>query len=555
MLKKHRVLIIVIVMTLVVMISYSSILNINTAQTSINNQKNGVGNKNEEMDIDDMKNVENEKLDPEILRKQKRERGQNGGTVFDADNIQVGLPDNNNNDNFFGNEDDIPIQTTLKKTDDKLLIECLVRASKQNNQLSIEKTKENWFSYMKTITSEKKEKCHYSNQRDYDKQPVRVVRQLTDFQENVECQLPCSSVHQGGPYTDSSIHSISSCEKSMYETLENVKPYGRKYDIVATTDTKSDVPLGYYSWKEYPYFKKPIKKIHNKEQGLVAAFISNCSPQFRLDYMNRLIAAGIKVDSYGHCNHNKQQRQTKAQDYNGAKMEISSSYKFVMSFENSETDDYVTEKLFGVFTIGSVPIYHGAPNGKKFFPSPNAGIFVNDFKSPEDLAAHLKFLDENDDEYEKCLQWKKTGPTKDWMVVMDQLKANGDCRTCIKVADLQRKEVGMVVNKNASMQLVPKSFTPNDGIVVFIRERNTFWFTSVAIPYSTTYVELVEIFSTALDHKGEIYSANDLWTKDPIIDFKMKDKTIKLTQNQEIEVLFADLDFFWHSKKLPPGEE
>ncbi|KAM9954106.1 hypothetical protein ACTFIR_009234 [Dictyostelium discoideum] len=554
MLKKHRVLIIVIVMTLVVMISYSSILNINTAQTSINNQKNGVGNKNEEMDIDNMKNVENEKLDPEILRKQKRERQQNGENVFDANNIQVGLPDSNNN-LLFGNEDDIPIQTTLKKTDDKLLIECLVRASKQNNQLSIERTKENWFTHIKKISSEKKDKCHYSNQRDYDEKPVRIVRQLTDFQEKVECQLPCSSVHQGGAYIDSSINSHSSCEKSMYETLENVRPYGRKYDIVATTDTKSDVPLGYYSWGEYPYFKKPIKKIHNKDQGLVAAFISNCGPQFRLDYMNRLIAAGIKVDSYGHCNHNKEQRQTKAHDYNGAKMEISSSYKFVMSFENSETDDYVTEKLFGVFTIGSVPIYHGAPNGKKFFPSPNAGIFVNDFKSPEDLAAHLKFLDENDEEYEKCLQWKKTGPTKDWMAVMDQLKVNGDCRTCIKVADLQRKEVGMVVNKNASMQLVPKSFTPNDGIVVFIRERGTFWFTSVAIPYSTTYVELVEIFSNALNHKGEIHSANDLWSKEPIIDFKMKDKTIKLTQNQEIEVLFVDLDFFWHSKKLPPGEE
>lgn len=30
-------------------------------------------------------------------------------------------------------------------------------------------------------------------------------------------------------------------------------------------------------------------------------------------------------------------------------------YKFTFAFENSETDDYVTEKLFGPLAAGSVP--------------------------------------------------------------------------------------------------------------------------------------------------------------------------------------------------------
>jgi hypothetical protein len=37
------------------------------------------------------------------------------------------------------------------------------------------------------------------------------------------------------------------------------------------------------------------------------------------------------------------------------KMNIAAKYKFTMAFENSETDDYVTEKMFQPLVIGSVP--------------------------------------------------------------------------------------------------------------------------------------------------------------------------------------------------------
>ena len=41
---------------------------------------------------------------------------------------------------------------------------------------------------------------------------------------------------------------------------------------------------------------------------------------------------------------------------------IYSQYKFIICFENSKTDGYVTEKIFNVFLSGSIPIYDGAPN-------------------------------------------------------------------------------------------------------------------------------------------------------------------------------------------------
>lgn len=39
-------------------------------------------------------------------------------------------------------------------------------------------------------------------------------------------------------------------------------------------------------------------------------------------------------------------------------------YKFVLAVENAECEDYVTEKLWKPLSIGSVPIYMGAPNVK-----------------------------------------------------------------------------------------------------------------------------------------------------------------------------------------------
>lgn len=37
-------------------------------------------------------------------------------------------------------------------------------------------------------------------------------------------------------------------------------------------------------------------------------------------------------------------------------------YKFVIAYENSACDDYITEKLWRPLQLGVVPIYFGSPN-------------------------------------------------------------------------------------------------------------------------------------------------------------------------------------------------
>ena len=43
-------------------------------------------------------------------------------------------------------------------------------------------------------------------------------------------------------------------------------------------------------------------------------------------------------------------------------LEVFNQYKFVITFENSKTPGYMTEKIFNAFLAGSIPIYDGPPN-------------------------------------------------------------------------------------------------------------------------------------------------------------------------------------------------
>lgn len=77
----------------------------------------------------------------------------------------------------------------------------------------------------------------------------------------------------------------------------------RGYDVVMTTSLSSDVPVGYFSWAEYDIMA-PVKP--KTENALAAAFISNCGARnFRLQALEALERANIRIDSYGSCHHNK----------------------------------------------------------------------------------------------------------------------------------------------------------------------------------------------------------------------------------------------------------
>ncbi|KAG0227594.1 Alpha-(1,3)-fucosyltransferase 11 [Actinomortierella wolfii] len=84
----------------------------------------------------------------------------------------------------------------------------------------------------------------------------------------------------------------------------------------------------------------------------------------------------------------------------------SSPYKFYLSFENSNCEDYVTEKLYRPFLLGNVPVVDGPMNYSRFSPTENALIQTDNFANAGMLAKYLKHLDSDDEAYLSHLRYK-----------------------------------------------------------------------------------------------------------------------------------------------------
>ena len=75
------------------------------------------------------------------------------------------------------------------------------------------------------------------------------------------------------------------------------------------------------------------------------------------------------------------------------------------SFENSNCDDYVTEKFFKVLNLDVVPIVFGGANYSEIAPE-KSYINAAGFESPKELANYLKYLDQNNTAYAEYFEWK-----------------------------------------------------------------------------------------------------------------------------------------------------
>ncbi|KAK3600878.1 hypothetical protein CHS0354_019226 [Potamilus streckersoni] len=151
---------------------------------------------------------------------------------------------------------------------------------------------------------------------------------------------------------------------------------------------------------------------------------SDCDVPSDRDNLVRRIMEHMRVDSYGLCVHNKDLPKHLVDPIQGMEHEdfyqLNAKYKFSFSFENAICNDYITEKLWRPLMLGSVPVVMGSPRVRDYLPDNHSAIIVDDFKSVEELVNFLKFLNENDEEYEKYLQWKRTGITN--KVLLDIMK-------------------------------------------------------------------------------------------------------------------------------------
>ncbi|XP_060771458.1 4-galactosyl-N-acetylglucosaminide 3-alpha-L-fucosyltransferase 9-like [Neoarius graeffei] len=170
------------------------------------------------------------------------------------------------------------------------------------------------------------------------------------------------------------------------------------FNLTASYRRDSDIWVPYgriiEASKEGKTFKIPLK------DKLVCWIVNNWDVQFkRVQYFEEL-RKHIQIDIYGGAF----ERKLSQKEY----FRILLSCKFYLSFENSIYKDYFTEKLFNPMKVGTVPVVLGPPreNYEEFLPA-DSFIHVDDFESPQELAEHLKFLDQKQEAYEEYFTWRQ----------------------------------------------------------------------------------------------------------------------------------------------------
>ncbi|CAF1352470.1 unnamed protein product, partial [Adineta steineri] len=173
-------------------------------------------------------------------------------------------------------------------------------------------------------------------------------------------------------------------------------------------------PATYFDLKTYlPQLFAPvyIPFINITTTAPIVWIISNCQAYNARQVFIEKLMTYIRIDSYGKCLNNiKLSNIQKRQQINSI---LYSTYKFVIAIENSNCEDYVTEKLIEVFASTSIPIVasrNGKPDYSRFAPK-YSYINIYDYKSVKELADYLNYLANNQTAYNEYL-WFRQVPTK-----------------------------------------------------------------------------------------------------------------------------------------------
>ncbi|KAF9156830.1 Alpha 1,3 fucosyltransferase [Linnemannia schmuckeri] len=156
-----------------------------------------------------------------------------------------------------------------------------------------------------------------------------------------------------------------------------------------------------------PMYTIQEKNAFRKDLAPIAWIVSNCRARNgRHHYVEQLLKY-IKVDIYGKCMTNREwpvHPDGRAFDA----QEVMGRYKFYLSIENNNCDDYVTEKIQRPYSVGVVPILDGPKDYSRFLATNHSSIRLDDFATSKQLALRILQLDRDDAAYMKYLDYKES---------------------------------------------------------------------------------------------------------------------------------------------------
>ncbi len=173
----------------------------------------------------------------------------------------------------------------------------------------------------------------------------------------------------------------------------------------------SDVYFPYGHFTSRPFKRIPPINVTNmmtSKGRLVAWIVSNCNAHSKREQFVRQLQKYIPVDIYGRCGGECPVPAENAAGIANCYDYVQSTHKFYLSFENSLCKDYITEKFFNALSRNIVPVVYGGIEPEEYLKIAPNHSFINarQFKSAEDLASYLMYLDKNDDEYLRYFKWK-----------------------------------------------------------------------------------------------------------------------------------------------------
>ncbi len=125
----------------------------------------------------------------------------------------------------------------------------------------------------------------------------------------------------------------------------------------------------------------------------------------RTEFCKRLMQKYKHVDCPGKALHNVDPPEFEARngDWHNGKMKFVSDYKFIIAWEKSDGNGYITEKLVDAYVCNVVPIYWGSTENLNPFPKESM-ICASDYATMDELIERIRQVDEDDELYMSILR-------------------------------------------------------------------------------------------------------------------------------------------------------
>ena len=189
-------------------------------------------------------------------------------------------------------------------------------------------------------------------------------------------------------------------ESAVYTHYEIYPQYNSQFNYTMTYSRQSDI---FYPYGECrPAVSNTLSvddDVNTNLKGknmMLLWMVSHCTAKNVRENYIRELGKYVPVDVLGKCGKN-----VICTKHNDCGVELFSSYKFYLAFENSCCTDFITEKLWRCFRMQVIPVVYGALDSYARYLPTNAASFPN----PKALTEYIIQVDRNQALYHSYFEW------------------------------------------------------------------------------------------------------------------------------------------------------